>query len=198
MSTVVRAPRIATSLCPNPPLSSCAVTGSPTAIPVFSSPPSAEAASGQRKLKLPWLKVVSKAPSVTPSLMPASLKRELPYTRCAIPTPPTSSKPASSARHPTLHGPCPTRNHYALSPPRQQTKSQPSIKKPIYRQLPPPHFLFTFTVPQNSPPFMRKNQRAAYSSLCKTSSKAIKKRAPDQHHLGGDLPGFFGALHTWG
>src|SRR4029450_8342182 len=95
MSTVVRAPRIATFLCPNRPSSSCAATGSPTAIPVLSSPPLAEAARGQRKLKLPWLKEVSKGPSVAPGVVPASLKRELPYTRCAIPTPPTSSKLAS-------------------------------------------------------------------------------------------------------
>src|SRR4029453_1338799 len=96
MSTAARAPRIATSLCPNQPSNSCAATGSPTAIPVLSSLPSAEAARGQRKLKLPWPKAVSKVPSVAPSLMPVSLKRELPYTRCAIPTLPTSSKPAST------------------------------------------------------------------------------------------------------
>jgi len=47
-------------------------------------------------------------------------------------------------------------------------------------------------------PFIRKNQRDAYSALFKTSSEAIKKLAPDQHYLGGDLPGFFGVLHTWG
>jgi hypothetical protein len=26
----------------------------------------------------------------------------------------------------------------------------------------------------------------------------MKKLAPDQHYIGGDLPGFFGVLHTWG
>jgi hypothetical protein len=38
----------------------------------------------------------------------------------------------------------------------------------------------------------------AYSALFNASSEAIKKLAADQKHIGGDLPGFFGVLHTWG
>jgi Putative transposase len=53
-------------------------------------------------------------------------------------------------------------------------------------------------VPENLRPLIRKNQRAAYSALFKTSSEAIKKLALDQRHIGADLPGFFGVLHTWG
>jgi len=80
----------------------------------------------------------------------------------------------------------------------QQHKTQKWLEKQIHRQLPTHHFLFTFTVPANLRPFIRKNQRVAYSALFKTSSEAMKKLAPDQHYLGGDLPGFFGVLHTWG
>jgi hypothetical protein len=80
----------------------------------------------------------------------------------------------------------------------QQHKTQKWLEKQIHRQLPTHHFLFTFTVPEQLRPFIRKNQRVAYSALFKTSSDAIKKLTPDQHYLGADLPGFFGVLHTWG
>jgi hypothetical protein len=80
----------------------------------------------------------------------------------------------------------------------QQHKTRQWLQKQFRRQLPTHHFLFTFTVPENLRPFMRKNQRAAYSALFKTSSDAIKKLALDQHYIGADLPGFFGVLHTWG
>ena len=46
--------------------------------------------------------------------------------------------------------------------------------------------------------FMRQNQRLCYSALFKASSEAIKKLALDRKHIGADLPGFFGVLHTWG
>jgi hypothetical protein len=59
-------------------------------------------------------------------------------------------------------------------------------------------FLITFTVPEPLRSFMRQNQRLAYAALFKASSQAIKKLARDQKHIGGDLPGFFGVLHTWG
>lgn len=84
---------------------------------------------------------------------------------------------------------CPTCQHY---------KTQKWLEKQINRQLPGHHFLMTFTVPENLRPFIRKNQRAAYSALFKTSSEAIKKLALDQNYIGADLPGFFGVLHTWG
>jgi Putative transposase/Transposase zinc-binding domain len=80
----------------------------------------------------------------------------------------------------------------------QQHKTRQWLEKQINRQLPTHHFLFTFMVPENLRPFMRKNQRAAYSALFKTSSEAIKKLALDQRHIGANLPGFFGVLHTWG
>ena len=63
----------------------------------------------------------------------------------------------------------------------QQHKTQQWLQKQLERQLPAHHFLITFTVPENLRSFIRKNQRAAYSALFKTSSDAIKKLALDQH-----------------
>jgi hypothetical protein len=80
----------------------------------------------------------------------------------------------------------------------QHTKTQQWLEKQIRRQPPGHHFLFTFTVPEKLRSFMRKNQRAAYSALFKASSDAIKKLTLDRKHMGADLPGFFGVLHTWG
>ncbi len=80
----------------------------------------------------------------------------------------------------------------------QHNKTQLWLQKQIQRQLPGHHFLITFTVPEPLRYFMRQNQRLAYSALFKASSDAIKKLALDQKHIGADLPGFFGVLHTWG
>ena len=80
----------------------------------------------------------------------------------------------------------------------QQHKTRQWLEKQFQRQLPTYHFLITFTVPEQLRPFIRQNQRAAYSALFTTSSEAIRKLAPDHHYIGGNLPGFFGILHTWG
>lgn len=80
----------------------------------------------------------------------------------------------------------------------QYSKSQQWLHTQIQRQLPGHHFLITFTVPEPLRSFMRQNQRVGYSALFKASSEAIKKLATDPKHIGADLPGFFGVLHTWG
>ena len=80
----------------------------------------------------------------------------------------------------------------------QYNKTQHWLQTQIQRQLPGHHFLITFTVPQPLRSFMRQNQRVGYAALFKASSEAIKKLAADPKHIGGDLPGFFGVLHTWG
>lgn len=80
----------------------------------------------------------------------------------------------------------------------QYHKTQQWLEKQLQRQLPGHHFLITFTVPEPLRYFMRQNQRVAYSALFKASSDAIKKLALDQNHIGADIPGFFGVLHTWG
>ena len=58
--------------------------------------------------------------------------------------------------------------------------------------------MITFTVPETIRSFIRSNQRLCYDALFKASSEALKVLAADQRHIGGDLPGFFGVLHTWG
>jgi hypothetical protein len=80
----------------------------------------------------------------------------------------------------------------------QYHKIQQWLDKRMKQQLPGHHFMLTFTVPEQLRRFIRKNQRVAYSALFKTSSEAIKKLAPDEKYIGGDLPGFLGVLHTWG
>lgn len=67
----------------------------------------------------------------------------------------------------------------------------------MHRQLPGHHFMLTFTIPETLRRFIRSHQRLAYAALFKASSGAIKKLAADDRYL-GDLPGFFGVLHTWG
>ena len=57
---------------------------------------------------------------------------------------------------------------------------------------------FAANSPDTTSSFMRQNQRVGYSALVKASSEAIKKLVTDPKHIGGDLPGFFGVLHTWG
>lgn len=80
----------------------------------------------------------------------------------------------------------------------QYNKSQQWLQTQIQRQLPGHHFLITFTVPEQLRSFIRQHQRLGYSALFKSSSVAIKKLATDPKHIGADLPGFFGVLHTWG
>lgn len=58
--------------------------------------------------------------------------------------------------------------------------------------------MITFTVPDTLRRFVRSNQRVAYAAMFKASSEAIKKLAADEKYVGGELPGFFGLLHTWG
>lgn len=84
---------------------------------------------------------------------------------------------------------CPTCQHH---------KTQNWLQTQMGRQLPGHHFMITFTVPEDLRRFIRSNQRAAYAALFKSSSAAIKKLCADRRHIGGDLPGFFGVLHTWG
>jgi hypothetical protein len=80
----------------------------------------------------------------------------------------------------------------------QHLKTRKWLETQIDRQLPGHHFMLTFTVPESLRRFIRSHQRVAYSALFKSSSEAIKKLVADEKHIGGDLPGFFGVLHTWG
>jgi hypothetical protein len=80
----------------------------------------------------------------------------------------------------------------------QYHKTREWLEKQMERQLPGHHFMITFTVPESLRRFIRSNQRAAYSAMFKASSETIRKLASDEKYMGGDLPGFFGVLHTWG
>jgi Putative transposase len=72
------------------------------------------------------------------------------------------------------------------------------LHKPLQKQLPGPHFLLTFTVPETLRPFIRSHQQIAYQALFKASSTALKRLAKDERFIGTELPGFPGILHTWG
>jgi len=80
----------------------------------------------------------------------------------------------------------------------QYHKSQAWLEKQSLRQLPGPHFMVTFTVPDSLRLVIRSHQRRCYGAMFKASSATIKKLAADDAFIGGDLPGFFGVLHTWG
>ena len=80
----------------------------------------------------------------------------------------------------------------------QHHKTQQWLHHHLDKQLPGPHFLLTFPVPEILRPFIRSHQRLAYQALFSASSLALKRLAKDQRFIGTDLPGFTGVLHTWG
>jgi Putative transposase/Transposase zinc-binding domain len=83
-------------------------------------------------------------------------------------------------------------------PPCQQHQTQQWLPHRLEQQLPGPHFLITFTVPETLRPFIRSHQRIAYHALFTASSAARKRLAKDERFIGTALPGFTGVLHTWG
>jgi hypothetical protein len=80
----------------------------------------------------------------------------------------------------------------------QNHKTRAWLDSQLDRRLPGPYFLLTFTVPEPLRAFLRSHQRVGYGALFEASSQAIKKLARDPRHIGTDLPGFTGVLHTWG
>jgi hypothetical protein len=80
----------------------------------------------------------------------------------------------------------------------QQHKTQQWLHYHLEKQLPGPHFLITFTVPETLRPFIRSHQRLAYQALFQASATALKRLATDERFIGTNLPGFTGVLHTWG
>jgi len=72
------------------------------------------------------------------------------------------------------------------------------LETQLDRQVPCPHFLITFTVPQELRLFIRSHLKVGYEALFHASSEALKALAKDTRFLGTDLPGFTGILHTWG
>ena len=82
--------------------------------------------------------------------------------------------------------------------PCQGQKAADWLSKRLDRMLPVPHFMITFTIPAQFREFFRSHQSFAYSTLFKSSSFVLKKLASEQTYFDGDIPGFFGVLHTWG
>lgn len=80
----------------------------------------------------------------------------------------------------------------------QHHKTQQWLHNQLSQQLPGPHFLITFTVPEPLRPFIRSHQHIAYQALFNASSLALKRLAKDERFIGTNLPGFTGILHTWG
>ena len=80
----------------------------------------------------------------------------------------------------------------------QSHKTQQWLHNQLEKQLPGPHFLLTFTVPETLRPFIRSHQPIAYQALFKASATALKRLAPEKRFIGTNLPGFTGVLHTWG
>ena len=80
----------------------------------------------------------------------------------------------------------------------QGAKAFAWLDRQIERQLPGPHFMLTFTVPEALRGVLRANQKVGYGALFAASAEAIKALAKDTRHLGASGCGFFGVLHTWG
>src|SRR5712691_9098436 len=80
----------------------------------------------------------------------------------------------------------------------QQHTAQQWLQHHLDTQLPGPHFLMTFTVPETLRPFLRSHQRLAYHALLQAAATALKRLAKDERFIGTDLPGFPGVLHPWG
>jgi hypothetical protein len=80
----------------------------------------------------------------------------------------------------------------------QHRKSMQWLQRQLDRQLPGPHFMLTFTVPEVLRRFLRDHQRPGYGALFEASAGAIKALVSNPRWVGGDQAGFFGVLHTWG
>jgi len=84
---------------------------------------------------------------------------------------------------------CPNCQHY---------KTRLWLEDQMKKRLPGHHFMITFTVPDKIRSFIRSHQEVSYSAMFKASAESIKKLTVDSKYMGGDLPGFFSVLHTWG
>jgi hypothetical protein len=80
----------------------------------------------------------------------------------------------------------------------QHHTTQQWLHHHLDKQLPGPHFLITFTVPETLRPVIRSYQHLAYHTLFNASSQAIKRLAKEKRFIGTAIPGFPGLLPTWG
>jgi hypothetical protein len=58
--------------------------------------------------------------------------------------------------------------------------------------------MITFTVPAAFRSLFLHHQRLCYGMLFRSSSALLARLGGEQTYFGGDTPGFFGVLHTWG
>lgn len=70
------------------------------------------------------------------------------------------------------------------------------LQQQFRRLLPVPHFLVTFTLPQELRPVARSNQRILYSILINCAAEALQKLAWDERYVGGRV-GMVSVLQTW-
>ncbi len=80
----------------------------------------------------------------------------------------------------------------------QHQKALDWMDRQLERALPGHHFMVTFTVPEEIRDFIRSHQKDGYGAMFKSSSDTLKKLSLDEQYIGGNQPGFFGVLHTWG
>ena len=62
--------------------------------------------------------------------------------------------------------------------------------------LPVPHFMVTFTLPDELRELARRHQKTLYNILFRSSSEALQELALDPRFIGGRI-GLVGVLHTW-
>ena len=66
------------------------------------------------------------------------------------------------------------------------------------RLLPVPHFMITFTVPAAFRSLFLRHQKRCYQAFFRASSAVLAQLGSESTYFPGDMPGFFGVLHTWG
>ncbi len=100
----------------------------------------------------------------------------------------------SCGKHHRVHHSCGNRH----CPQCQHHKTQQWLHNQLRHQLPGPHFLITFTVPETLRPVIRSHPHIAYQAMFKASATALKRLAQEERFIGTNLSGFTGILHTWG
>jgi hypothetical protein len=78
----------------------------------------------------------------------------------------------------------------------QQNAAQGWLERQQRLRLSAPYFLLTFTLPQGLRAIARRNQKAVYNLLFRSSAAATQKLAQDSRFVGGNI-GMIGVLHTW-
>lgn len=78
----------------------------------------------------------------------------------------------------------------------QNDQAQQWLQEQKELRLPVPHFLVTFTLPDELRALARCHQKTFYTILFRASSEALQQLALDPRFIGGRV-GMIGVLHTW-